>query len=209
MAIYINCIGNLGNNAEIQKTKNGNMVKFSLAVKRYVNGNELTDWLNCADFRPNELNTNIAKYLCKGKNVSIRGRLETQTKEKSDSNGVVSKITYYSVIIDSLDLLRNKEDLGVNPNWSAFFGTQTPPPQSPPSQEKVFYIGDASTQMPLSQLSGKVSPDTQVWSAGMSNWAPASQVPELAHLFMAPPPQGPPSQTPPPQTDEINDENPF
>tara|TARA_A200000159_G_C7168581_1_gene274433 strand:- start:75 stop:701 length:627 start_codon:yes stop_codon:yes gene_type:complete len=208
MAIYINCIGNLGNHAEIQKTKNGNMVKFSVAVKRYVNGNESTDWLNCADFRGNDLNTNVAKYLAKGKNVSIRGRLETQSKEKSDSNGVVSKITYYSVIIDSLDLLRNKEDLGVNPKWSTFFGgTQTPPPQAPQTQEKVYFVGDASTQLPLSQLGGKVAPDTQVWAAGMASWLPASQVPELSHLFVAPPPQGP-SQTPPPM-DEINDENPF
>lgn len=36
-----------------------------------------------------------------------------------------------------------------------------------------------------------ISPQTMVWKQGMSNWMPASSLPELSHLFQsAPPPPG-------------------
>lgn len=227
MVAIVHFHGNLGNHAKILKNPNDNtkyIVSFPVAVKRYTNNEERTDWLNCTDFR--NINTKISKRLCRGKSVYVNGRLESNTKEKIE-NGVVSKITYYSVVIENVDLLRNKEDLGVNPNWTAMFGeSQTPPSQSPSSQQKMYFVGDANTQLPLSQLGGKVQPNTQVWTAGMPSWLPASQVPELSHLFappQAPPPQQPPAQNPspqgpPPQTPpsqefssevEASDENPF
>lgn len=199
MAINAYGVGHLGQDAEISKTKNGYWVRFSIASNTVTsNGQQLTNWVRCSDFRKS--NTNLAKWLVKGKQVFVRGTLESS----KGTNGV----QYTTLMVNEIELLGGGEQGAVNPNWTALFGggNQTPPPQS---QERIFYIGDANTQLPLSELAGKVQPETQVWSAGMANWAPASQVPELAHLFVAPPPQGPPPQTPPPSSDEINDENPF
>jgi membrane protease subunit (stomatin/prohibitin family) len=45
---------------------------------------------------------------------------------------------------------------------------------------------------------GQVTRDTMVWKAGMANWTPAGQVPELSSLFAAPPPPPPPPPAAPP-----------
>ncbi|HCO21842.1 MAG TPA: antifreeze protein, partial [Gimesia maris] len=39
---------------------------------------------------------------------------------------------------------------------------------------------------------GQITDQTQVWSAGMSGWLPASQVPQLTGYFQATPPPPPP-----------------
>lgn len=201
MTFYTQGIGHLGQDAEISKTKNGYWVRFSVASNTVTSsGQQITNWIRCSDFRKS--NTNLAKYLVKGKQVFVRGTLESSKGE----NGV----QYTTCMVSEVELLGGGQG-AVNPDWTALFTqTQTPPSQSPPSQEKVYFVGDANTQLPLSQLAGKVQADTQIWTNGMASWLPASQVPELSHLFMAPPPQGPPPQTPPPPPmDEINDENPF
>jgi hypothetical protein len=41
---------------------------------------------------------------------------------------------------------------------------------------------------------GEVAADTLVWTAGMANWTPAGQVPQLAAQF-GPPPPPPPSSS--------------
>jgi len=38
---------------------------------------------------------------------------------------------------------------------------------------------------------GTISRDTLLWKQGMTNWTPASQIPELASMFVAPPPLPP------------------
>ena len=218
MTFYTHGIGHLGQDAEISKTKNGGYwVRFSVGTNTTTSqGQQLTNWIRCSDFRKS--NTNLAKYLVKGKQVFVRGTLESS---KGD-NGV----TYLTTKVDEIQLLGGGEQGKVNPNWTALFGggSQTPPSQSFTSQNKVYFVGDANTQLPLSQLAGKLTPETQVWTAGMASWLPASQVPELSHLFMAPPPQtpppqGPPSQTPPSQgstsqgstskAPEADEDNPF
>lgn len=209
MAINAYGVGHLGQDAEISKTKNGYWVRFSIATNTVTSsGQELTNWVRCSDFRKS--NTNLAKWLVKGKQVFVRGTLESS----KGTNGV----QYTTCMVNEIELLGGGKQGAVNPNWTALFGggNQTPPSQTPPSQDKIFFVGDANTQLPLSQLTGKVTPETQVWTVGMASWLPASQVPELSHLFMAPPPQGPPPQQPPAQNppppssdDEINDENPF
>jgi len=202
MTFYTQGIGHLGQDAEISKTKNGYWVRFSVASNTVTSqGQQLTNWVRCSDFRKS--NTNLAKYLVKGKQVFVRATLESS----KGTNGV----KYTTCTINEIELLGGGEQGAINPNWTALFegGSQTPPPQAPTSsQEKIFYIGDANTQLPLSQLAGKVSPNTQVWTNGMSGWLVAGKVPELSHLFVTPPPQEPPPQTPPPM-EEINDENPF
>jgi hypothetical protein len=59
--------------------------------------------------------------------------------------------------------------------------------------------GKSEGPMTIEQLaegvsSGKITPTTQVWSAGMPAWTPAAQVPALSTLFAnaAPPPPPPP-----------------
>ena len=196
MTFYTQGIGHLGQDAEISKTKNGYWVRFSVASNTATSqGQQLTNWVRCSDFRKS--NTNLAKYLVKGKQVFVRGTLESS----KGTNGV----QYTTCTINEIELLGGGEQGSINPNWTALFGggSQTPPSQSPPSQEKIYFVGDASTQLPLSQLAGRVTPETQVWTVGMASWLPASQAPELSHLFMAPPPQTPPLSS------EINDENPF
>lgn len=45
--------------------------------------------------------------------------------------------------------------------------------------------------------SGQLTPQTMVWKAGLANWIPASQAPELASLFQqTPPPIAPPPPPP-------------
>ncbi len=57
---------------------------------------------------------------------------------------------------------------------------------------QFFYIsnGNQIGPVPMEELAGKITPDTDVWCDGMPNWAKASTVPELAAIvgFAAPPP---------------------
>ena len=84
----------------------------------------------------------------------------------------------------------------------------TPPPMgmvTPPPMTSTLYhafingqqVGpfDVKTLCQYAQQ-GLFNAQTQVWTQGMPQWAPASTVPELAALFAPPPPMG--GQTPPP-----------
>lgn len=73
----------------------------------------------------------------------------------------------------------------------------TPPPLP---QAKLYHVavnGQAQGPMPVSQMqglitSGSMTRDSLVWCEGMSNWAQAAEVTELAGLFKAMPPPLPP-----------------
>ena len=78
-----------------------------------------------------------------------------------------------------------------------------PSPAAPPPLPAAWYCAvNGQTQGPFNpqQLaqgatSGQLTPQTMVWSAGMANWVPAGQVPELMALFggsATPPPPPPP-----------------
>ena len=92
------------------------------------------------------------------------------------------------------------------------FGAQqmggTPPPMgmgTPPPMVSTLYhafingqqVGpfDVNTLRQYAQQ-GLFNAQTQVWTQGMPQWAPANTIPELAALFAPPPPTG--GQTPPP-----------
>jgi membrane protease subunit (stomatin/prohibitin family) len=85
---------------------------------------------------------------------------------------------------------------------------QSPAPQSPPAagpppmpQTQQWYLGVGGQQQgPFDQAGlaaqvsgGALTPATLVWRAGMAQWTPAQQVPELAGLFGAVPPPLPQS----------------
>jgi membrane protease subunit (stomatin/prohibitin family) len=72
-----------------------------------------------------------------------------------------------------------------------------PPPPPPPAAWHVAVNGQtqgpfdvAALQAAISQ--GRLTPATLVWSAALSGWTPAGQVPALAGLFGPPPPPPPP-----------------
>ncbi|MFD3683642.1 SPFH domain-containing protein [Nocardiopsis sp. NPDC058631] len=78
-------------------------------------------------------------------------------------------------------------------------GPQVPAGPPPLPARAEWFVGvDGQQQGPfdrdgLAQQAGggRLTPDTLVWKAGMAQWAPARQVPELAGLFPATPPPMP------------------
>lgn len=83
-------------------------------------------------------------------------------------------------------------------------GALQPPPPPPPQQQFHLSVnGQAQGPFALPQLvqgiqQGQLTSQTMVWTAGMPSWAPASQVPQLAPYFQAPPPPPPPPPPVPP-----------
>jgi hypothetical protein len=75
-------------------------------------------------------------------------------------------------------------------------GPQAPPPPPPVPSWHFAQNGQAVGPLNPVQLSeavtaGRVRPDTLMWTAGMSGWTQASQIPELGALFgSVPPPIG-------------------
>jgi membrane protease subunit (stomatin/prohibitin family) len=73
------------------------------------------------------------------------------------------------------------------------------PPPPPPQQAAWYVLVDGAQQGPMSQQqlaaligNGTVQMSDLVWSAGMPQWAPAAQVPQLASSMPPPPPPPPP-----------------
>jgi membrane protease subunit (stomatin/prohibitin family) len=69
----------------------------------------------------------------------------------------------------------------------------SPPPPPPPAAWHIAENGQAVGPFASSQLGeavaeGRLRPDTLVWTAGMSDWVAAGQVPQLAYLFQPHPP---------------------
>ncbi len=75
-------------------------------------------------------------------------------------------------------------------------GAGMPPP---PSQAAVYHLsvnGQQQGPYPIQQLqqmaqNGQLTPDTYVWTNGMSGWEAAKNIPALASLFGTPPPPPP------------------
>jgi hypothetical protein len=85
-------------------------------------------------------------------------------------------------------------------------GAVSPPPlPGAPAAGLSFYIGLGGQRLgpldlqALNQqvLAGQLTPQTLVWRAGMAQWTPAGQTPELAALFQQVPPPLPASAPPP------------
>ena len=77
--------------------------------------------------------------------------------------------------------------------------TMTPPPAPGGTAFHVAVDGETRGPFPITALADQVTPETLVWSQGMSAWTPAGRVPELVSLFASPPP--PPPPPPPPSAD--------
>ncbi len=70
------------------------------------------------------------------------------------------------------------------------------PPAPPSAGWYVAVNGQTLGPYTLDQLPGIIKANSHVWTAGMAGWSMASQVPQLAAFFQAPPPP-PPAPAPP------------
>ncbi len=104
----VQLIGNLGQNPEVKEIANGKaMAKFSMATNesyRNAKGEKVTDteWHNIVAF--GKLADIIGKYLKKGNEVAVEGRLKTSSYE--DKEGIKRYST--DIIIDDMVMLGNK-----------------------------------------------------------------------------------------------------
>jgi membrane protease subunit (stomatin/prohibitin family) len=82
------------------------------------------------------------------------------------------------------------------PAAPAASGAPVPPPL--PTEQQWFVGVGSQRQGPFDRaaLASRITPATLVWRAGMAQWAPAQQVPELAELLRNVPPPLPPQPGP-------------
>lgn len=93
----VNIIGRLTRDPELRKTSNGRSVtNFCLAVNR---ANEGADFIDCVAW--SETADLACKYLSKGSQIGVTGRLQTRTYD--DKNGNNRKIV--EVVIDRVQFL--------------------------------------------------------------------------------------------------------
>lgn len=87
---------------------------------------------------------------------------------------------------------------GAQPGSAGVPGSAPPPPPAP---QATWYIAvNGQTHGPYSEqhlaaavAAGQVTPETTVWTAGMSGWLPARDVPQLAAVLNSTPPPPPPA----------------
>ncbi len=103
-------VGNLGKDPELRYTSSGTAVAtFSLATsERYKDRNgeqqEKTEWHNIVTWR--NLAEICGKYLHKGKQVYIEGRIQTRSYDDRDGN----KRYMTEIVADQMQMLGNKGD---------------------------------------------------------------------------------------------------
>ncbi|HEX2968996.1 MAG TPA: single-stranded DNA-binding protein [Bacteroidales bacterium] len=103
----VTLIGNLGQDPEIKTTESGKKVThFTLATSdgfKNAEGQKVTEttWHNCVAW--NGLAETVTKFLKKGREVAVEGRIAYRTYE--DKNGVTKNST--EIILNDLVLLRS------------------------------------------------------------------------------------------------------
>lgn len=106
----VQLIGNVGNEPEITVLENGKkVIRFSLATnENYKNANgekvQNTDWHNLVAW--NKTAEIIAKYVSKGKEIAIEGKLTSRSYETKEGE----KKYIAEVVIDEVLLLGTKTE---------------------------------------------------------------------------------------------------
>lgn len=96
-------IGRLGKDPEVRNTNSGNVANFSMATsesykdKTTGEKKETTEWHNIVCW--NNLADIVAKYLHKGDNVYIEGKLKTETWEKDGVKHYTTKIVASNMVM--------------------------------------------------------------------------------------------------------------
>lgn len=94
-------IGRLTRNPELRESESGKkQTTFTLAVNRMKEG---ADFINCVAW--NKIAETIHKYLVKGRELGIEGRIQTNTYEDKEGN----KRYTSSVVVDNITFIGNKE----------------------------------------------------------------------------------------------------
>ncbi len=90
-------VGNLGKDPEMRYSASGLAIaKFSLATTEKVKGEDKTEWHNIVVF--DKLAEICGKYLVKGKQVYIEGRIQTQKwQDKEGNDRWTTEIVAYSM----------------------------------------------------------------------------------------------------------------
>ena len=100
-------IGRTTANVELKQTKTGKSVaEFSIAVRRPFNteGGQDSDFFNCVAYgQTAEL---ISKYVKKGDQVGIEGRLQTRNYTNNEGR----KIYVTEIIVDNVEFLQGKKE---------------------------------------------------------------------------------------------------
>jgi len=97
-------IGRLTRNPELKESESGTkQTTFTLAVNRIKEG---ADFINCVAW--NKIAEVISKYLTKGRELGIEGRLQTNSYEDREGN----KHYTTSVVVDNITFIGSKEQAG-------------------------------------------------------------------------------------------------
>lgn len=92
-------LGRVGNDPEIRATSGGNRIaKVSLATSRKYNGNETTQWHRLTFF--GKLVDVVEKYVAKGDQLYVRGRIEYSTVGEGES-----KKFFTDIVVNDLTLI--------------------------------------------------------------------------------------------------------
>jgi single-strand DNA-binding protein len=137
-------VGNLGKDPELRYTSSGTAVAtFSLATsERYKDKSgeqqEKTEWHNIVTWR--NLAEICGKYLHKGKQVYIEGRIQTRSYDDRDGN----KRYMTEIVADQMQMLGNKGDDGGSRGRQndGFDQRQEPQAQEPQVSEPPFNPDD-------------------------------------------------------------------
>ena len=139
----IQCIGFLGNDAEVKDLTNNQVINFSVAVSEsYTNkqGEKVTNtvWFECAKWGNN---TAVAQYLKKGTQVYVEGKVSNRAWLKEDGTAqVVNGINVFEI-----QLLGSKDsNSATSPN------TQTNPKEYPQSSTTNSFVdGEDPDSLPF------------------------------------------------------------
>ena len=100
-------IGRTTKDIELRQTAGGtSVVEFSIAVKRAfknANGENESDFFNCIAF--SKLAETISKYVRKGDQVGVEGRLQT----RSYTNREGKKVYVTEIIVENIEFLQAKK----------------------------------------------------------------------------------------------------
>lgn len=100
-------IGRTTKDIELRQTAGGtSVVEFSIAVKRAfknANGENESDFFNCIAF--SKLAETISRYVKKGDQVGIEGRLQTRNYTNKEGK----KVYLTEIIVENVEFLQNKK----------------------------------------------------------------------------------------------------
>lgn len=120
--------GNVGSVSitELTNKTTGNkfyVAKFSVAINKYVNGEQKTQWINCKAIRPN---TNQLQFLQKGSKVTMIADIEEMNYFSEKTNTQVNSVVF---VVEKLDIHNTQQQQRPN-HESNNYSNQQPQNQS-------------------------------------------------------------------------------